>query len=170
MSLRKIIPGGLPSLLSFFGLTADGREDLSVNVVGEVLPTVLVGSLVTLSANSTPMVHGVPYTIGESVAPAANTVLADTGPLAAGTYNVRLIVSGLNVTASWRSDFRLQRRDAANLANIWSQVFQVWEGAPIYDAVFAITVAANERIRIITVAATSAGEPVQASLWANFLS
>lgn len=169
MSLRKIIPGGLPNLLSFFGLTQDGNEDLSVNVNGEVVPAVLVGSLVTLSANSTPMVHGVPYTAGELVAPAVNTVLADTGPLPAGTYNVRLIVSGLNVTASWRTDFRLQRRDAANAANIWSQAFQVWEGSPRYDAVFAITLAANERLRIITVAATSAGEPIQGSIWANFL-
>jgi hypothetical protein len=102
---------GWLTILRKFGLTGIVRWVLSDTVI----PVALIDSEVTLNASaSTPLVN-VPASGGEFTAPAANTRLANTGPLPAGPYSM----------VFWLSDnepnnFRIRRRNAADTADIWS--------------------------------------------------
>lgn len=58
----------------------------------------------------------VPFTAGETTAPAANTRLMTGPPLALGQWNVTLLLSaGENCT------WRVRRRNAADSADVWEQ-------------------------------------------------
>ena len=76
--------------------------------------------------------------------PAANAVLADTGNLAAGTYD--LLASA--TTAGFGTDGRVQfeLRDAPNLNNVfmWQWAFEGGDGV---SEVHAVELAENERFR-----------------------
>jgi len=79
-----------------------------------------------------------------NVAPAANTVLADTGALAAGQYDIE-VDAGSSDTVALGKHIEIQHRNAANGANLHTYVIPgplaqsfVWK---------KIHVALNERIR-----------------------
>jgi hypothetical protein len=131
-----------------------------------VQPVSLVDSDVTLSAISTTQILDTPFTQGELGSPVgANALLADTGAQPAGNYSIFVIVAGDNAVA-FGSDFRLQRRDAANAANIWSQELTIGTtGTPNFSISMTVTLALNERIRLITKAAATVGASIQGSIW-----
>ena len=79
-----------------------------------------------------------------NVAPAANTVLADTGALAAGNYDIE-VDAGASDTVALGKHIEIQHRNAANGANLHTFVIPtpnsnsfVWK---------KVAVALNERIR-----------------------
>ena len=171
MSLRALIPGGITSLLTFFGITPRGNEDVSFELSGVVVPTAIVGSLTTLQATSTPMLLGTPFTNGDQVAPAANTVLADTGAQAAGTYQLRIQFNE-SAAANNTVSLLIQRRNAANAANIWQERVMITNTAgyaPFGELNLYVTLADQERIRVITEVGSAAASVVSASIWANRL-
>lgn len=115
-----------------------------------VQPVSLVDSDITLSAVSTTITMITPFTQGELAAPAAGTLLADTGAHSAGNYAFLILVACSNVANS-SVDFRIQRRDAANAANIWTQLGATHiNSAPNYQFAGTLTLSANERLRVIS--------------------
>lgn len=110
------------------------------------------------------------FTTGPQTAPGAGTVLADTGALPAGTYDLRFLTSS-NSNSVLTETFMVQHRNAANAANL-----ATWEYVTILSAsnnVGAITyalgyiLALNERIRIINSQAGEGGTSQVAVIFAR---
>jgi hypothetical protein len=88
-----------------------------------------------------------------AAAAAAGTVVADTGPLAAGTYLVEVVAAVLGV-ATAGVGLVIEHRNAANSANI-STLGGVGGGSAALDTeINEVTVALNERIRVVVGAVT----------------
>lgn len=170
-NLARITSTFFTSLLNRLGIRPPFDEGFLMSNV--VTPVSIVDSDITLSAVTTTQLLDTVFTAGRLVAPAANTVLADTGAQAAGNYNVFLL---LTVTdGAGVNEFALQRRDAANASNIWSHFFLTQGGAvsivPLNLSLsFRMVLQAGERFRIINTTALSAGSPVQASIWLQLVS
>jgi hypothetical protein len=84
-----------------------------------------------------------------AAAAAANTVVADTGPLAAGVYDVEYQLHiGMLATAAAGVELVVEHRNAANNGNL-----SVLAGCPGGGAgsgrLSRVAVAANERIRVV---------------------
>ncbi len=132
-----------------------------------VQPVTLVDTDIAIPTTFQTPVLDQAFTAGELVAPGAGVVLADTGALPAGNYNVRMLYSENGGSAS-SSDIKLQRRDAANAANIWSQLFLINPSdSSLIDISMTVKLAVNERIRVVQGAAAPAGATFQANLWAS---
>jgi hypothetical protein len=131
-----------------------------------ITPVSLVDSDITLTATSVPAAFDQRANGGVTIAPVAGTVLADTGSLAAGTYQFFVLVGNDEGSANARL-WVLQRRNAANTADIWSQILNAGAGLvyPIFE--WRETVAANERIRVTSDPNNnaSASSRWQATVW-----
>jgi hypothetical protein len=128
-----------------------------------VQPVSLVDSNIVLNASVTTQLLGTPQTAGVLTTPVSGTVLADTGALAAGNYLV-LVEMGITYAASG-IDFQIQRRDAANAASIWSQMFGVLPSGGCRESWLTyVTLSENERVRCIVATALASGA-VQANVW-----
>lgn len=92
------------------------------------------------------------YTEGPQTNPAANTVLADTGPIGPGTYLFDVVVS-----AGAAVDVAFQHRNAANNATIKQHEFYL-AAKDKAQFVFEVPLASGERVRIITLTAVTAGK------------
>jgi hypothetical protein len=112
-----------------------------------ITPVSIVDSDVPLTATSVPAAFDQRANGGVTVAPPANTVLGDTGPLPAGTYQFFVLLANDEASGSARL-WVLQRRDAANASNIWSQILNAGAGLvyPLFQ--WRETLGANERIRV----------------------
>ena len=163
MSLNKLIPGSLPALLQFFGITPEGREDFSFRLRGDVIPVAIAGSVVSLTATSTEPLLGTPFTAGEVINPGANAVLADTGAQNAGNYTA-IIMVGSDYATTASIVLRLQRRDAANAASIWSHYWAMnMSGMTPFLWKIRLFLAASERLRVLNVNACT--ETAQVNIW-----
>lgn len=167
MSLREIIPQGFTDLLNLFGISLQSQKDNTFELQGTVIPVALVASTTEIQAVSTPMTLDVPATAGELVAPVAGTILADTGQLAGGTYAVTVMV-GARVTPGTSIDYYLQRRNAANAANIWQQSGFLWTSAPgLQVHQFVARFDPLERLRALAI--TNGTLTAQVSIWTQRL-
>lgn len=169
MSLRERIPGGITSLLNFFGVTADGNRDLTFMLNGEVVPVAIVGSLATFTSQSTPMELDVPFSAGLTVNPLANAVIADTLARSVGSYNVTVQV-GCNSPGVGTSQYiLLQRRDAANATSVWQmQIPLDSQTSPASADCFKniyVKLLEGERLRVL--AGNNFNCTVLANIWAN---
>lgn len=132
-----------------------------------VLPVSLVDSDITLTSIVTPTILDTPATGGQLAAPVINTVIADTGALAAGNYSAYIVIAQDKSVS--QNDYALQRRDSANAANVWTQLFSTRDAAQsVVVLTFAFTVLASERLRIIM--NTAGAGTVQASIWTRVIS
>lgn len=140
------------------------------DLINTVQPVSIVDSDITLNAISSTIVLGTPFTAGPlAIATAANTVHADTGAQAAGTYAV-LIVAGYDRTAGTFTTLLLQRRDAANAANIWEQQIDIGVNSQGFAVIpLSITLNLNERLRILNKQITTLTTQ-QASIWIQQIS
>lgn len=87
-------------------------------------------------------------------APAGNTVLLDTGQLAAGAYRVRIVAKAVGAQAAVDKGVVLQHRNAANAADI-EQVARLAArpNSKHFGGLYLETVvdlAVNERLRLVT--------------------
>jgi len=167
--LARITATFFTTLINRLGIRPPFDQGFEVSNV--VQPVSIVDSDIAIPTVVTPPIFGTPFSNGDQVAPAVNTVLADTGALVAGnwvfTYVVSFYDAGATVTR-----VAIQHRDAANAANIWEQnnytssangrCFEVWT--------LAKTVAAGERMRIINLVAGAAGTRYQGQIFALQLS
>jgi len=113
------------------------------------MPVSIVDAGVPIVANLVPIEYSAPASAGELVAPGAGTVLADTGPLAAGSWVFRAIFS--NNTGN--AQLRLGKRDAANAAYVWSVFVSTTVTTQFQFSEMHCTVALNERFRMDAIAA-----------------
>jgi hypothetical protein len=90
---------------------------------------------------------------GIVIAPAANAVVADSGPLAAGVYRVVVHMGSTGIAAVGKG-MSYEHRNAANGANI--ATFTVPTPVAFRTELYYVSVALNERIRVVN--ATTAGE------------
>lgn len=87
------------------------------------------------------------HATGSTAAPAANTVIADTGTLAAGKYDF-ISSAGGDAAAAAGKLLLIERRNAANTATLHRHLIPMPGFAqPIWRG---ITIATDERVRVIT--------------------
>ncbi len=141
--------------LDFPLLTADLIAQLSLTgALGvldfspTVVPVFLVGSR-GLVVTSTPIEYLQSEIFDGALSDwAANAILLDTGPLAAGTYDIRLWMT-IAQTAGANTIGSLEHRDAANAVSLSSWHITNNNGtANAADGEFATNVNLNERFRI----------------------
>jgi hypothetical protein len=125
----------------------------------DVIPVAVIDGSITATTLQT---LDVPFTAGETAAPAANTRLALGPALPAGQWNVF-------VWLAWTQDtnrFRLRRRNAGDTADIWSQMISGSAVGEVDTTLgLRVLVAANEFFVVENTIAGVAGSIYQASLW-----
>jgi len=145
-SLSQITNKFFVSLIDRLGVRPPPPESFLLSNV--VQPVSIVDSDISIPAVLTTQILDTGITSGVRIAPVANTLLADTGPMAAGTYQVLLMLGVGNVAGG--ADFEIERRDAANAANIWSQLgFMNTNGPGLSFYSFVAVLQASERLRAI---------------------
>ena len=94
---------------------------------------------------------------GTVVAPAIGAVIADTGPLTPGVYNVTLVLASDDTPAAIGKNLTVQRRNAANGATV-ETLAVVPIVQPTYPVLPEVTILDSERIRVVagSVAGTAA--------------
>ncbi len=124
----KIQSTNFQALLTELGIT---RSDIPFGLRSEVTPVVLVGGQVTVIASPTPAyrIQDI-FTEGVQTAPAANSVLATTGPLPRGQYTLQAF---FNIKET--NDIEFQWRNVAGSANIFSYRFELGPGDSFLFAV-----------------------------------
>ena len=137
------------------------------DLINTVQPVSIVDSNIPLQAIVTTQTLDAPFSAGVQAAPAAGLVLADTGQQIAGTYSVYILVGLRNVVGA--CDFILARRNAANAADVWRQVFNMPNTGPyLFNLSFTARLLANERIRITEDQLGSA--TIEANIWLQQIS
>jgi hypothetical protein len=164
-SISRITATFFTTLINRLGIRPPPPAGFELSSV--VQPVSIVDSDISLSAVLTTLTLDVPATGGEIVSPAAGAVLADSGALAAGIYNFLIVVA--DAPAGGNFDFRIQRRDAANAVNVWTQIFHTGVNG-VDNVLFAATIKLllNERVRVVNIA-TTLGDTVQASIWQSLV-
>jgi len=133
-----------------------------------LIPVSIVDSDVALTAIVTPSIEVI-HSTGVLVAPAAGTILADTGALAAGNYQFRMLCSVRDTTNA--QDFQVQHRNAGNTANLKEEEIYAdpLTGATNFLYSKTLTIATNERVRILNRLIVAAGARIQASIFRTSL-
>jgi len=160
--IGRIQSTNFQSLLTDLGIT---RNNIPFALRSEVTPVVLVGGTVSFIAAPTPA-YGVTdiFTAGIVVAPAVNTILADTGPLPVGAYSVQWIL-----TVREQNILAFEWRNAANSADLWLQRLETpptGEVMPQFSSRFNV-LNDNERFRIRVASAGTAAIEYQATILAR---
>lgn len=134
----------------------------------EVFGVVLLDSLESFTASPRRSIRiGDWFTQGVTVAPAAGTVLADTGALATGIYDLSVIVHQNEAAGA---NFEFQWRNAGNTANLVAQRLRNDAGgSPLQFYLMLEIQTDNERFRVTNVAAGGAGVDYQAGILARSL-
>ena len=141
-----------------------------LDVADIIIPTISVGALAPLEvAIRTPAYRSVDvFSAGLQTAPGAGTIMADTGALPAGVYDVLISWNGRedNIATNWS----LQHRNAANAANLMAMILVTQIAAGAFAAntlAIGYTLANNERLRVITNTATTGGRIFSATIFAR---
>jgi hypothetical protein len=133
-------------------------------LISTVQPVSLVDSDITIPTQLTTALLDVPASTGIAASPAAGTVLADTGALPAGNYNIVVTIGINNAGAGTVGDFSIARRNAANNADVWAQAGSVaLTGTNFIVFAGQVRLLLNERIRVVTI--TIATVNYQANIW-----
>lgn len=136
-----------------------------------VLPVVSLGDVVTPSIEiRQPSFRSTDvFSAGAQTGPLAGTVLADTGPLPQGIYDIALQMS--TNEGSSANTFALQHRDAPNTANLMESPYVAgvtnFAGPIIWAFPFAYEFGANERLRVVNVLVGTAGLRYMAVIFAR---
>jgi len=131
-----------------------------------VIPVSIVDQDVDLNQVQIPILSGAPATEGELVAPAATTLLADTGQLVAGTWALIVWIGAQDTLF-----VDVQHRNAANGANIWSIPFFHRRDTSL-NQIFSIrlTFLTDERFRVLVRTNVAAGNTVQCNIFTTQIS
>jgi len=141
-----------------------------LRVADIVIPTVSLGNVVqqTVEVRQPAFTSSNIFSAGAQVAAAINTVHADTTALAAGTYDVKIIIRA--GAALFAMVFQVQHRNAANTANLaqWDFVPEGDNGSILVaNETFGYELGLNERIRILNLTAMTAGRASVATIFAR---
>ena len=137
-------------LLIELGVNQNG---IPFDLRSEVQPVVLVGGTVSFVAAPTPA-YRVPdlFSVGVLIAPAAGSVLADTGPLPAGAYSVQLFMD-----AGEAAHFRLLWRDVPDASSLWFADFHTPDETNVVVSVRLNVENSGEIFRVINPTAGGVG-------------
>ena len=159
-SIGRIQSTTFQALLTQLGIT---RNNIPFDLRSEVSPVVLVGGTVSFVAAPGPPYRVTDvFTAGVLTAPAAGDVLADTGQLPAGAYNLDVFFTGPII-----NDYDLQWRDVANGANLVSQRWTILARTNVHISTRFQVDNDNERFRVVLVGAGGAGNDYQATIMAR---
>lgn len=133
-----------------------------------VQPVTIVDSDVALAAVTTSQLLDTPFTAGPLVAPAINSILADSQQQPAGNYLVQVFIEAIDTVNT--PIIQLARRNGANTADIWSQDFYGTSSAngPLGIAKYLqlrVTLQVNERLVVRNSIGGGAASRFQASIW-----
>ncbi len=153
-------PGLFEDLLRRLGVNRPTRP---FTLDGNITPVVLVESGVQFVASPTPA-YGITevFTIGSVTVPAANLVMADTGPLPVGSYTLFLLLGATEI-----SRWQFQWRDIPNTGSLYDT-----EIIAVADQYMTLSFRwlvenAGERFRLITAVVGNAGQTWQATIMAK---
>ena len=147
--------------LDFPLLVADLIDQLRlVGAVGlldfnpEVTPVFLIGSRGITFGSQLPDFASSEVFSGTVFNPLANTVIADTGPLAAGTYDIFGSLTQSGNVAFTVSQFRIEHRNAANTATLATPLICAIHNSGVISQTTALPpigyqIGLNERLRAI---------------------
>lgn len=148
-TLSKITNNFFVSLINRLGVRPPPPDSFVLSNV--VTPVSIVDTDVALTSVSTSQLLDTANSVGEQLVPAANTVLADTGAQTPGNYLLQILISGIDAVNT--PVIALQRRNAANAANIWEHSFYAPSGAAVAQVKvilnIRVTLLLNERVRVI---------------------
>lgn len=159
--LARITSTFFVNLINRLGIRPPFSDGFEMSNV--VQPVSLVDSDISIPTTVTTPTQDSAFSAGLLTAPGAGTVIADTGAQPAGTYNLIIWVCGSNTAAS--RDFYLQRRNAANAANIWEQGMFLSVTWGLAKLGVRVTLQTNERVRLITGGAFGASEQVYGNIF-----
>jgi len=150
------------NLINRLGVRPPPPEGFELSNV--VQPVSIVDVEGTIPTSSSTAIMDTPFSGGEVAAPAADATLADTLAQPAGNYFVIVMIGsggeGLSVPK------RLRRRNAADAADVWSQLVDGGSLGNPFMFSFRITLLLNERLRISNgPTASTVGSLHQASIW-----
>lgn len=156
--------------LDFPQLTADVIAALRLtgtlglfNMSDTVIPVISVGNVRPQTFVLQPVVFASAEILAASALdPVINTIIGDTGALAAGTYDVWAHISTAGLIAVGLSgQIALQHRDAANAATLATLLQNSKRGTAAEQFahlnIMGYTIALNERFRFINLGGTYAG-------------
>ena len=142
-----------------------------LNVLDTIVPVVNMGDVVarTVEVRQPAFRTTDIFSNGRLAAPAAGALLADTGALSEGVYDVKVHMSVVDVTIN--QAVQIEMRNAANTANLaaWSYLLSdLVEGVvPHIEISLALEFATNERLRAIIVVAQVANDISVATIFAR---
>lgn len=148
-SLSQITANFFVNLITRLGVRPP--PDSAFLLSNVVQPVTIVDTDIAIPAVTTTQLLDGAFSQGVQAAPGAAVLLADTGPQVAGNYNVLILVGSPNA-AGGGTDYIVERRNAANAANIWRQVGSLTNGTQgvIVALAFQAKLLLNERIRVET--------------------
>ncbi len=158
--IGKIQSTNFQALLTRLGIT---RNQVPFALQSEVVPAVLVGGEVEFVVVPPPAYEVTDvFTAGQLTNPAGGTILADTGPLPRGPYNLNIFIS-----AAENNVYTFELRNAADAADLWTQLIGSIE-RQLTNLQLRIFVANdNERFRIRTFGGSNVGIVYQATIMAR---
>ena len=132
-----------------------------------VVPTVSLGQVGTTFLIAAPPAFRSTdiFSAGVQIAPAVNTIMADTLALAAGTYDVRVEITSEDELIDWV----LEHRNSANSANIGavSYLTKATDGGWFINPAFGYELGTNERLRLRLNDAGTVGQESLGTIWAR---
>jgi hypothetical protein len=141
-----------------------------LNVLDTIVPVVSMGDVVPRTITVLPPAFRTTdiFTNQQQIAQPLDTILADTGALAEGTYD--LLVQWSHQGDAVNQNFRFEFRNAANTANLalWTLALRMVSSDSIGGNLnFALEFAANERLRIVQAAGNAVNESSAAVIFAR---
>lgn len=169
MQFRQISSTFFVTVMNRLGIRPPFDEPFTL--VNNVQPVSIVDVDTSIPVTVTDPIFGTPFGNGLQAAPGINTVLADTGALAAGNWAFKVMVSVGDTPAAF-SRTAIQHRNAANGANIWEvNSFTLAGTATVHrEMTFAKSIALNERVRVINLNAGAVASVYDAVIFALQLS
>ena len=168
---------GLRPQIDFPQLIADVIRDLNVrgplgvlNLSDEVRPVFIIGARgLTVTANLVDFDSSQVFS-GDASLPVASTVVADTGQLVAGTYDLLLQLSS-DIQVGSNDPIRVQHRNSGNTATLATLLSLYCRGGAVSDGqsfvpLIGYRIALNERIRILSPSTNATSGGCSGQIWA----
>ncbi len=158
--IGRIQSTNFQALLTRLGIT---RNNIPFALQSEVVPAVLVGGEVEFVVGPTPAYEVTDvFTASQQTNPGAGFILADTGPLPRGPYNLNVFIS-----CQESNIFTFEYRNATNLADLWTQLVGAVNRQLTNFQLRIFLANDNERFRIRTFGGTNVGIVYQAMIMAR---
>jgi hypothetical protein len=166
-SLSQITATFFVDLINRLGVRPPPAEAFLLSNV--VQPVSIVDAGISIPTIQTTQLLDGSFSAGLLTSPIAGTILADTGPLAAGTYSIFAMI-GVDNAVAGGIDFILGRRNAANAAYVWRQAGLI-NSTSQGNRSWALTVKLllNERIRFEELAGSTPGAQVEANIFVQLI-